>query len=1320
MSKKIKIFLVGCVLMVMCCMGITVGASEDAKAKVVAHNLTITDAGINVNFYVDIQGDVTVTLNDTEVEVPETKEKIVIDAKAYDCYKFTQPVVAKEMDKNVSLVIKSGDDAIVEDNYCVNAYAASVINEQYNNFKYEELVKAMTYYGDFAEVYLNYDAEQAAEAEAFLQQFDETAEAELTGDAYKIAKGESVEGIEATGIQLNLVSEVSIRLNFKVTDEKALDYEFTAGGKNLGKLKKGNYNGNEYYYVDIENIGADALDKAYEIIVDGTTILSNCSALSYARAVLNSGTASDKLVNLAKALYLYNKKAETYVASQATAVFDIFYGSEGFSATPGSKTAIYYTADDDVTRESTGNTEITKLSDLNGKNIKGCTVWMETAYPVSGTEEISGPYVIRRYENNTGSLLNVSGTATFTAKLDANTGDFAVKYPGVSAYEFTIGEAVKNEVAVSGTLNVTGSTKTGVITVPDGNTATINAEGLTEDAAVVFANQKGVNLSGNGDASAISLLDDGMGHFDVVKHENNVRMASVICVCGKDVTGKTSHACPWTENVDNIAKVYDIKWEPWDESYSQQKWKLQILPSVSGSYYLVNDMEYTAHATTLNSDIEVNIDLAGHKVIQANTGYRIFNVDGGELNIADSSNGGELQCSVDSFGGVIWLQKGEVNVFGGTLKTNVETASNTGVILEQRAGVFNMYDGEISPGKIANAVITKVGMNIYGGTIKGDVMIYDANAIINISGSAQVGVKDGNDNAYGIYGNVNAKNARLVCSDVTGTDTIVLKDRESVALSGTGEASAFKLLEDGLGHFGVVNYDDGEKQNAVKFASIICVCGKSVNEHTKSCAWTQANGGLTAVYDIPWEPWDESYSQQEWELQILPSVSGSYYLVNDMEYTAHTTTLNSGIKVNIDLAGHTVTQNNTGCRVFTMKGGTLNITDSSQANTGKIICNVASSVYGRVIQTNTEDTSTVNLYNGTLSSIGGSAAGEVIYHSVGTVNVYGGKISQTSNVDGIVIANSSIMNVTGGEIVGEVQLNNVDAKLNISDSAKVGVSDGTDKEYGIYAPATLTTAPSVECTDVAAVDGGKNIVLKDERFVALSGTGDASAFEISENLHNQVAVIDNKLDFEARMCTCGKVGEHTQVGNCGVPDGKWETWNTAKGTIDTYVLLPRETGNYYLTEDMSLNLFSDIGNATQKSEAINLDMAGHTATLQAGATNGFAMFRLDKSSSLNIADSVGGGKLVSLYEGTVYGGIIYLWKDNPTVNVYNVALEATKGTTSGYGLVVHRNNGIGKFSMYGGSITGKTGYTSIMSGGNNAKTGITLNAVNVDGEVVTQ
>ena len=126
MSKKIRFFLLSCALMVMCCMGITVGASDNAEAKLIAHNLTITEAGINVNFYVEMQGNVEVTLNGKKIDNYGEQTQVIVDSKAYNCYKFTQPVGAKKMDEQVSLIIKSGDEKLVNESYSVNNYVDEV------------------------------------------------------------------------------------------------------------------------------------------------------------------------------------------------------------------------------------------------------------------------------------------------------------------------------------------------------------------------------------------------------------------------------------------------------------------------------------------------------------------------------------------------------------------------------------------------------------------------------------------------------------------------------------------------------------------------------------------------------------------------------------------------------------------------------------------------------------------------------------------------------------------------------------------------------------------------------------------------------------------------------------------------------------------------------------------------------------------------------------------------------------------------------------------------------------------------------------------
>ena len=61
--------------------------------------------------------------------------------------------------------------------------------------------------------------------------------------------------------------------------------------------------------IEIENISADQLGTAYAVKIGNYTL--NFSALSYANIVLNkSGDAN--LINLLKALYLYNQAANAY------------------------------------------------------------------------------------------------------------------------------------------------------------------------------------------------------------------------------------------------------------------------------------------------------------------------------------------------------------------------------------------------------------------------------------------------------------------------------------------------------------------------------------------------------------------------------------------------------------------------------------------------------------------------------------------------------------------------------------------------------------------------------------------------------------------------------------------------------------------------------------------------------------------------------------------------------------------------------------------------------------------------------------------------
>ncbi|MGN0630985.1 MAG: hypothetical protein ACI4JN_06615, partial [Ruminococcus sp.] len=68
-----------------------------------------------------------------------------------------------------------------------------------------------------------------------------------------------------------------------------------------------------YYCIDIQNISAEKLETAFTVSINGKKIITNYSALSYAKKVLDSDKIDDNLKNLVKALYIYNQNALAYI-----------------------------------------------------------------------------------------------------------------------------------------------------------------------------------------------------------------------------------------------------------------------------------------------------------------------------------------------------------------------------------------------------------------------------------------------------------------------------------------------------------------------------------------------------------------------------------------------------------------------------------------------------------------------------------------------------------------------------------------------------------------------------------------------------------------------------------------------------------------------------------------------------------------------------------------------------------------------------------------------------------------------------------------------
>ncbi len=201
--------------------------------------------------------------------------------------------------------------------YTVATYLSQA--KQVGSEKLQELAKAMDNYGKYTQIYFNYP-----EGVSFDPAPDsvEDVTAEDLAQYETVSTGTVPTGLSIPEISLILDSTISLRVYFTVEEGKDIkDYAFTIDGQaaetGFNEIKR-------KYYVSVDNIPANELGNPHEITVSGgnTYTLSNCSALSYAKLVLDkqsdtSMTAEEitklnQQKDVVRALYLYNQAAVAY------------------------------------------------------------------------------------------------------------------------------------------------------------------------------------------------------------------------------------------------------------------------------------------------------------------------------------------------------------------------------------------------------------------------------------------------------------------------------------------------------------------------------------------------------------------------------------------------------------------------------------------------------------------------------------------------------------------------------------------------------------------------------------------------------------------------------------------------------------------------------------------------------------------------------------------------------------------------------------------------------------------------------------------------
>ena len=238
------------------------------------------DGTIGFNIYVSA---------DDSYEWDKTVNGVQGEKMANGLYKFTYQVAAKDMDEKINFTVNDKIDVTVS----VSDYLAVLSISDNESLK--NLADSMSVYGDAAKAYFSGEA---------------VAEQTVTDDlsVYDFTVGTMPEGISYYGSSLILESETTVRHYFKLdTGYDINSFKFYVDSDEVTPAAK-----QDYYYIDIENIGADKLSTAHTVKIGNDVVISNYSALSYAKTVLDNYTADDNLKNLVKALYIYNRAAVRY------------------------------------------------------------------------------------------------------------------------------------------------------------------------------------------------------------------------------------------------------------------------------------------------------------------------------------------------------------------------------------------------------------------------------------------------------------------------------------------------------------------------------------------------------------------------------------------------------------------------------------------------------------------------------------------------------------------------------------------------------------------------------------------------------------------------------------------------------------------------------------------------------------------------------------------------------------------------------------------------------------------------------------------------
>lgn len=279
---------------------------------------------------------------------------------------------------------------------------------------------------------------------------------------------------------------------------------------------------------------------------------------------------------------------------------------------------------------------------------------------------------------------------------------------GISMVDTLADDGKEPYVALSGNARITNDLGWTNLTVSG---AQVKVSSLGKNARIGI-NGTGVFSEPTKAENAAYFFSDQGG--DVCHYEKCLAIGRVQCLCGGEDTHRS-----WCDGKKEL-------WDAWTQTTK--------LPSATGKYYLVNDIDLEA-VQGVAKDSQVTVDLNGKKVTCV-LGGRVYNVinDNASLAITDTVGGGIL-CRTDTEpfaaqGGMLWgFPTSTITLYAGTVDGGTAANQSSGACVKT-SGVFHMYGGTIQNGaavQSGSVTIDKEGVfYMHDGLIQNGTALADA------------------------------------------------------------------------------------------------------------------------------------------------------------------------------------------------------------------------------------------------------------------------------------------------------------------------------------------------------------------------------------------------------------------------------------------------------------------------------------------------------------------------------------------------------------------------------------------------------------------